>query len=588
MDERFALEGYVIDELIGFGGTGEVWRAHDAQTGETVALKRLRTRGEAATERLRREGALLASVAGPHVIGVRRLVVEGDEAVLVMDHAAGGSLATVIGVRGQIPAPEAVTILAPIAAALAAAHARDLVHGDLTPANILFTADGRPLLADFGLARALGATPQLIEGTADYVDPHVVAGGPLTAASDIFALGVVGYTVLAGRSPWGSGPPESILDRSARGERPLLAAVAPETPAALIVAVEAMLSADPYDRPDARSVANSVLRACAAAPVGLVHTIAPIPPPMTDQVRPSVVLGETDELLLDELSSDLAVGPRSALGRRVLIGAAAIVALVGAALIGIGSEHLGHRRATPVSLAGDPSTPVAVTSSRSISGAQAGAAASPSALPTVDPRAATRIARVATSATATVSHSPAAPRSAVSSVRRPPGPRRSRPLDRTSSAAGRSGVDERDRAPSVAPSVARTPLVAARPASWLGLVSHLDALRASAFAEGQVAPLASVYAPGVSAYAADLTTVRSLASRGLRARGFAATVERVTVERRTPTTERLRVTDRLSAYTLVDAAGTVEGRGAARPARAFTMELSGLGDRWRVTAITPT
>src|ERR1700722_19755611 len=158
MNERFALEGYVVDELIGFGGTGEVWRAREVETGETVALKRLRTRGAAATERLRREAALLASVAGPHVIGVRRLVVEGDEAVLVMDHAVGGSLATVLGVRGRLPAPEVVTVLAPIAAALAAAHASDLVHGDITPANILFTADGRPLLADFGVAQALGGS----------------------------------------------------------------------------------------------------------------------------------------------------------------------------------------------------------------------------------------------------------------------------------------------------------------------------------------------------------------------------------------------------------------------------------------------
>jgi serine/threonine protein kinase len=85
MDERFALEGYVVDELIGFGGTGEVWRAHENATGESVALKRLRARGAAASERLRREAGVLATVAGPHVIGVRRMVVDDDEAVMVMD-----------------------------------------------------------------------------------------------------------------------------------------------------------------------------------------------------------------------------------------------------------------------------------------------------------------------------------------------------------------------------------------------------------------------------------------------------------------------------------------------------------------------
>jgi hypothetical protein len=583
MDERFALEGYVVDELIGFGGTGEVWRAHDAVTGETVALKRLRTRGAAATERLRREGALLAAVAGPHVIGVRRLVVEGDEAVLVMDHAAGGSLATVVGVRGPIPAPEAVTILAPIAAALGAAHDRDLVHGDLTPANILFTADGRPLLADFGLARALGAAPQLIEGTADYVDPAVVAGGPLTPASDIFALGVVGFIVLAGRSPWGTGPPADVLDRAARGERPLLAAVAPETPAALIVAVEAMLSADPYDRPDARSVANSVLRACAAAPVGLVHSVAPVPPPMTDQVLPTTVLGETDELSLDELSSDVgAGGGRPVLRRRLLVAAAAVVALACAALAGVGSEHFGHGHASAVALVSGASTPVAATS-------RAPTADGPSTVATVGASVSSPAGRpigARTSTTATVPPLPTPPASAPSaeSGRRSAGPRRARSPGRSTGVG--VGASNRDRAPSVAPSVAPTPIVAAQPASWTALVSHLDALRASAFAAGQAAPLASVYARGVSAYSSDVTTVRSLVSRGLRARGFAAVVERVTVERRTPTTEQLRVVDRLSAYTLVDVRGRIRGRGQARPARAFTMDLTGLGGRWRITAIT--
>ena len=158
MVERFALDGYLVEELIGFGGSGEVWRARQADSGDTVALKRLRVRGAAATERLRREAALLATMAGPHVIAVRRLLVEGDEAVLVMDFAAGGSLAGVLAARGMLPAAEVVTVLAPIAAALAAAHARDLVHGDLSPANILFAADGRPLLADFGVAQAVGAS----------------------------------------------------------------------------------------------------------------------------------------------------------------------------------------------------------------------------------------------------------------------------------------------------------------------------------------------------------------------------------------------------------------------------------------------
>jgi hypothetical protein len=496
MDEGLTLDGYVVDELIGFGGTGEVWRARDITSNQTVALKRLRTRGDTSTERLRREAALLAAVAGPHVIGVRGLVVEADEAVLVMDYAAGGSLAGVIGVRGRLPAAEVVTVLAPVAAALAAAHSRDLVHGDLTPANILFTADGRPLLADFGLAQALGVTPQLVEGTADYVDPAVVAGGPLVAASDIFALGVVGFTALAGRSPWGSGPAEEVLARAAAGDRPSLAELAPGAPPGLVTVVEAMLDIEPEDRPDARSVAAAVLRSGAAAPVGLVSTPAPVPPPHTEQVVPSYVLGEIDD---DDDEIEGARRDRSArLRRGLLIAAAAVVAVVIAAAVGVGSTRFGRGSAH----------------------------ASPVTRPTPVPSPTTRATRSAAAAAAPT------------------------------------------------------------PASWTSVVAALDRERARAFATGQVSPLALVYVPGCAAYASDVTTVTSLASRGLRARGFGSTVQRVTPMSGTPGTERLRVVDQLSGYALVTASGAVEGSGAPRPPRAFTMTLASVGGQWRIAGIT--
>jgi serine/threonine protein kinase len=537
VDARFALEGYIVDELIGFGGTGEVWRAHEALTGETVALKRLRTRGAAATERLRREAGVLATVAGPHVIGVRRLVVAADEAVLVMDHAAGGSLATVLGVRGSLPAPEVVTVLAPIAAALAAAHARDLIHGDITPANILFTADGRPLLADFGVAQALGVgqpsggSPRQAEGTVDYLDPVVAGGAPPTAASDVFALGAVGFTALTGQSLWGTGSAAEILARAVLGERSSVMALAPTAPPALAEVVESMLSLDPDDRPDARSVAHAVLRACSAAPVGLVHTLAPTPPPMTEAIpRPAEPRAPTP--MPSAGSTSVPAGRLRASGRRERPGVAttppelpsprrwrrrlvtvavAVLAIVGAASLGVALSHVGRAQARVLAAPG-------VTSSPSPS------ASVVAATPTTSP--------------------PTVPATTAASVARPAYP------------------------------------------SWLAVVSHLDALRAQAFATGETAPLASVYAPGATAYSADLSTVTSLASRGLRARGFAATVDDVTMESATATTARLKVVDQLSGYDLVDNAGKIVGRGDARPARSFTMLLTNAAGSWRVAAIT--
>jgi hypothetical protein len=510
-DERFALEGYVVDELIGFGGSGEVWRAHDAETGENVALKRLRVRGAGPTERLRREAALLATVAGPHVIGVRRMIVEADEAVLVMDYAAGGSLASVLSIRGQLPAAEVVTILAPIAAALAAAHARDLVHGDLTPANILFTADGRPLLADFGVAHALGNAPQVVEGTVDYLDPSVSAGSPVSSASDVFALGAIGYVAVSGESLWGPGTPDQIQTRASIGVRAPLDELVPGAPPALVAVIESALQLDPDDRPNARTMANAILRSGAAAPVRLVAAVPPIPASMTQPlVRQRLPV--TIDLGLGEKFVVRATAQHSLLSqwRRILLLWFAIcVALVASVFLG---RALGR---------------------------------GPIDLP---------ILTVAPAASVTAPH---------------------------------SGLSAGDVAP-------------VRSVNWPVVVSRLDALRSSAFAAGDAAPLASVYVPGAAAYTADLRTVSSLTSRGLRARGFVATVEHVTADpaaasttstgtatSAAPVVERLRVVDRLSGYSLVDEAGRVVGRGAPRAARAFTMSLEYVAGAWRVAAITP-
>jgi hypothetical protein len=514
MDRQFTVKGYVVDELIGFGGTGEVWRAHDIDTGETVALKRLRKKGAAATERLRRESQLLATVAGPHVISARRLIVEDGEAVLVMDYAAGGSLASVLGVRGKLPAPEVVTVLAPIAAALAAAHARDLVHGDLTPANILFTAAGRPVVADFGIAQALGTVPEVIAGTASYLDPAVVAGAPMTGASDLYSLGAIGFAALSGQLLWGEGTPDQIEARASLGIRAMLDELEPDAPPALVAAIESALRLEPDERPDARAFANAVLRASAAAPVGLVVVPVPTASAMTSVVRMPVGFADVD---LDGFQ--VVKGPPVSSRRRIRRYAiqCVVVAVALLASVGLGMA-LGHNG--PVMVPRLPAMPLAQLSAATAS---------------ATPRVVTPLGEPAPTPTPT---SPVAS----ASTSHPP---------------------------------------------WTTVVTQLDALRSKAFADGDPAPLASVYVPGTAAYAADLSTVSSLVSRGLRASGFTATVEQVTPQSGTATTERLRVVDRLAGYTLVDRAGAIVGRGAPRPARAFTMQLTRRASGWLVQAIAP-
>ncbi|MGH8894459.1 MAG: protein kinase domain-containing protein, partial [Actinomycetes bacterium] len=138
--ERPGLDvpGFEVVELLGYGSEGEVWLAREHASGAPVALKRVRGGSDlAARDRLRREAAVLAGVDHPHIVRLRSVVGAGDDLVLVLDLATGGSLARLLASRRLSPG-EVVTIAVPLAQALADVHSRGLVHGDVTPANVLF------------------------------------------------------------------------------------------------------------------------------------------------------------------------------------------------------------------------------------------------------------------------------------------------------------------------------------------------------------------------------------------------------------------------------------------------------------------
>src|SRR4051812_11791545 len=135
--DEWTLPGYDVEQLLGRGAHGEVWRAREVATGETVALKRVRGGDDPpARDRLRDEAAVLAAFTHDHVVRLRRVVGDGDGSVLVLDHAGGGSLAAILATGRRLEPGEVVTTAAPLAEALAAAHHRGLVHGDVSPANV--------------------------------------------------------------------------------------------------------------------------------------------------------------------------------------------------------------------------------------------------------------------------------------------------------------------------------------------------------------------------------------------------------------------------------------------------------------------
>ncbi len=264
------VPGYRLEELLGRGGSGEVWRAVPRRGGEPVAVKVL-VAGD--PERQAREAALLGGLDHPHLVRLIEVVHQPQRGgaarvALVLELLAGGSLAALLARRGRLRPGEVVTAIAPVAAAVAHAHAGGVVHGDLSPGNIVFTAEGRPVLTDLGVARVLGEVAAA-EVTPPYVDPTVARGGAPGPASDVFGIAAAAFHALTGIAPWNAATPGDTLAVAATGHLPDLAELAPEAPAELIAVIDRGLSPDPHDRGSAAAFALDLRHACRPEPVRL-------------------------------------------------------------------------------------------------------------------------------------------------------------------------------------------------------------------------------------------------------------------------------------------------------------------------------
>ncbi len=223
--EPRVLGPYTLEEELGRGGMGIVFRAHDAALGRTVAVKVLRPElaDEQARARVLREARAAARFRHEHAVVVHAVDHTPDGLpYLVMEHVAGPSLAGLLHSRGRLEPLLAVAVVTQVADALAAAHATGLVHRDVKPSNVLLEAAGsdedgyRAKLADFGLARDAAEVTALtregaLAGTPAYMSPEQVRGGePLDPRGDVYSLGVTLYEVLTGELPF-RGAPHMVL-----------------------------------------------------------------------------------------------------------------------------------------------------------------------------------------------------------------------------------------------------------------------------------------------------------------------------------------------------------------------------------------
>jgi serine/threonine-protein kinase len=244
-----------VEALLAAGGMGEVWAARDLLLDRAVAVKVLggAFAGDSrAAERLRREARAAGRVEHPAIARVLDLGEDGGRPYLVMELLEGESLAERIARTGPMDPAEAAGVVAAVAGALEAAHRAGIVHRDVKPGNVFLTSDGQVKVLDFGIARAAGdatlTTGDLI-GTAAYLAPERALGHRATAASDVYALGVVLYELLAGRRPFEAGSNIELAMAHVNAEPVPLALAAPSTPPSLAAACERAMAKDPAARP---------------------------------------------------------------------------------------------------------------------------------------------------------------------------------------------------------------------------------------------------------------------------------------------------------------------------------------------------
>lgn len=257
------IPGYVLHELVGRGGMGEVWRATQSSLGRTVAVKLLReelSRDASFAARFEQEAAALAALAHPNVVQAIDRGNASGTLYFVMEFVPGRSLRDELD-RGRLPPARALRVITDVCRALEAAHGRGVVHRDIKPENVLVDDAGHVKVADFGLAGFLGGSrgPQLTGtavgmGTAHYMAPEQRRDArAVDGRADLYALGVMAYELLVGELPV--------------GRFPLPSAVVPGVDSRVDALVERCLAPDPAGRPASAAEVRGALEALAATAV---------------------------------------------------------------------------------------------------------------------------------------------------------------------------------------------------------------------------------------------------------------------------------------------------------------------------------
>jgi serine/threonine-protein kinase len=295
--EQVIAGRYRLGALLGAGGMARVVAAHDLRLERPVAVKLAPASGidRAGRERFVREARSSAGFSHPNAVAVFDAGEADGYLYLVMELVDGPSVATRLTEHGPLDVDEALTITSDVLAALGAAHAAGIIHRDVKPGNILLGPGGAVKLADFGIAKRLGdisadltGTGQFI-GTPKYLAPEQVAGEPVTAATDLYAAGVVLFEMLAGHPPYEGDTPIATAIAHRDAPIPDVRRVRPDVPGHVAAAVTRAMAKDPTERfASAEQMAATLRGLPVPAPV-VVPPVAASPPIEPTQVMVGTV-----------------------------------------------------------------------------------------------------------------------------------------------------------------------------------------------------------------------------------------------------------------------------------------------------------
>ncbi|MDQ6692144.1 MAG: serine/threonine protein kinase [Candidatus Dormibacteraeota bacterium] len=357
------IGSYVIDSLLGRGGMGVVYKAFHPRLERWAAIKLLPPfqTSSNARERFEREARAVARLRHRHILSVFDFGEFSGQPYMVVEFMPNGSLQERMP-AGPISPREALAILRPLGEALDYAHSQGVLHRDVKPANVFLDGELQPVLADFGLAKMYGdqslTASGMISGTPTHISPEQTMGQPLTNASDLYSLAVIGFQLLTGRLPFIGEGMMDLLYAQVHADVPLPSTINPNLPPQVDAVLLRAMAKDPTRRWTSAADMLAALESAAASPLAApargatlpVAVGAPITPAALPLVTASVSApGAAGPASASQAGADMANPPRH---RRRWAGAVIALLVVGlvATLVALNSPRrsaIGPPSATP-------------------------------------------------------------------------------------------------------------------------------------------------------------------------------------------------------------------------------------------------